>query len=142
MMINLTGPFPVSRAAIPLLKRNTWGRIVNMASRSGRTLTSVNNSPYATSKAGLFGLSRSLAGELGSFGTTVNCVAPSRVDTPFGHGDAERSASLQQNIEESPLRRLATTQDIANAVAFLCSDQAAFITGAILDVNGGSFMPS
>ena len=139
LAVNLTGPFLVSRAAIPLLKRNSWGRIVNLSSRAGRTFTSLNSSHYAASKAGLAGLSRSLAGELAPYAITVNCVAPSRVDTQLIRATDSGNATAGR-AGAGPLDRIAAVEDIANAVAFLCSDQADFITGTILDVNGGSFM--
>lgn len=135
---NLTGPFLVSKAAFPLLKRDGWGRIVNIASRGARMLAGPG--AYSASKAGLLGLSRVLAAEFGEYGITVNCVSPSRVLTAMtasAHGPDEVAAK----IAETPLRRIATPEDMAAAVSFLASDDAAFVTGAILDVTGGSYMP-
>ena len=135
--VNLTGPFLVSCAALPLLQRSAAGRIVNIASRASRMRA--GSAAYAASKTGLVGLSRTLAGEFAAHNITVNCVAPSRVATAL-------TASLRGNEDmaakraETPLGRIATPEDIAAAVAYLASDDAAFVTGAVLDVNGGSFM--
>jgi NAD(P)-dependent dehydrogenase (short-subunit alcohol dehydrogenase family) len=137
--VNLTGPFLVCREAIPVLKRGAWGRIVNVASRAGRTYAGPG--AYSASKGGLIALSRVLAGELGPFGITVNCVAPSRVPTELTAG-ASSPAVIARKLAETPLGRLATTDDVAGAVAYLASDDASFVTGAIIDVTGGSFMPS
>ncbi|MGH8799530.1 MAG: SDR family NAD(P)-dependent oxidoreductase [Casimicrobiaceae bacterium] len=138
--VNLTGAFLASRSAIPLMKRGKWGRIVNLSSRAGRMRTGLGNSNYAASKSGLIGFSRVLAGEVGRDGITVNCVAPSRVATAMTLALADSSAFFDRNIEETAVGRLAEPGDVASAVAFLCSDAARFVTGAVIDVNGGSYM--
>jgi 3-oxoacyl-[acyl-carrier protein] reductase len=137
LAVNLTGPFLVCRASIPLLKRSASGRIVNIASRAARMLA--GTPAYSASKSGLVALSRVLAGELGPHGITVNCVAPSRVSTPLT-ATISSPETIARKLAETPLRRLAEPADIAGAVAYLVSDDARFVTGAILDVNGGSFM--
>jgi len=137
LAINLTGPFLVSCAALLLLKRSSSGRIVNIASRASRMRT--GSAAYTASKTGLVGLSRVLAGDFAPFGITVNCVAPSRVPTALTaqmHGPDD----VRTKLAETPLGRIATADDVAAAVAYLASDDAAFVTGAIIDVNGGSFM--
>ena len=137
LAINLTGPFVVSCAALPLLKRSPRGRIVNIASRASRMRT--GSAAYTASKTGLVGLSRILAGDFAPFGITVNCVAPSRVPTALT-AQMHDPADVRAKLAETPLGRIATAEDIAAAVAYLASDDASFVTGAIIDVNGGSYM--
>jgi 3-oxoacyl-[acyl-carrier protein] reductase len=139
--VNLTGVFLACRAAIPLMKAGGWGRIVNMSSRAGRTRTGTGHSNYAATKAGLIGFSRVLAGEVGRDGITVNCVAPSRVPTAMTAALADSAAAFERNVAETAVGRLATAGDVAEAVAFLASDAASFLTGIVVDVNGGSYMP-
>lgn len=142
MRVNLNGPFLMCRAAVPLMKRGGCGRIVNMSSRAGRTRTAARNPAYPASKAALIGLSRVLAGEVGSHGITVNCIAPGSVVTPMtttAHDD--QSDYFERQAAGTALGRIALPGDIADAVAFLCSDEASFITGAVIDVNAGLFMP-
>ena len=136
--VNLTGPFMMSKAALPLMRRGTAGRIVNVASRAARIGT--GDAAYAASKGGLVTLSRNLARELGRYGITVNCIAPSWVDTPLTRalGSSQKPTSVK--FAETPLGRMGTVMDMAGAVAFLVSDDASFITGTVLDVNGGSSM--
>ena len=140
--INLTGAFLMSRGAIPLMKRQKWGRIVNISSQAARSRTGVGKSNYAASKAGMVGFARVLADEVGRDGITVNCVCPSRTLTPMTVATAAGGKGyFEQGIAQTALGRLAVPEDTANVVAFLCSDQASFLTGAVIDVNGGSFMP-
>jgi 3-oxoacyl-[acyl-carrier protein] reductase len=139
--VNLTGAFLVSRAAVPLMKRGGWGRIINMSSLSGRMFTGFGSCHYAASKAGLIGLSRVLAGELGGHGITVNCLAPGHIKTAMAASFSNASAVDQQYIARTPVSRAGTTDDVVAAVSYLASDAASFVTGAILDLNGGFFMP-
>jgi 3-oxoacyl-[acyl-carrier protein] reductase len=141
LAVNLTGPFLICRAAIPLLRANGSGRIVNIASRAARTHSPTVGGAYAASKAGLVGFSRSLAGEVGPTGITVNVIAPARIATPMTRGTADTGIRDQRTIAATPLRRVGQPEDIAGSVAFLLSNDAAFMSGAILDVTGGSFMP-
>jgi 3-oxoacyl-[acyl-carrier protein] reductase len=140
LAVNLTGPFLMAQACIPLMKRRGWGRIVTISSRSARTRT-FGNAHYSASKSGLAGLHRIMANEVGAFGITVNCIAPSRVNTELNNNLADGGATLQAAIRETPVGRIAEPEDIAAAVAYLASDDASFVTGAILDLTGGSFMP-
>lgn len=137
LSINLTGPFLTCRHALPIMRQRKWGRIVNIASRAARVRS--GDPAYAASKGGLLTFSRYLAGEVAKYGITVNSITPSRVQTPMtsGLGGAD---VLARKIAETPLGRIGTVEDMAGAVAFLVSDDASFMTGAILDVNGGSFM--
>lgn len=142
LRINLTGNFLVARAAIPMLRAAGWGRIVNMASHAARARTGLGKAQYAASKAGIVGFSRVLADELGPEGITVNCVAPSRTVTPLtvaAAGD-KYDEYFRAGAALTALGRLAIPEDVAAAVSFLCSDRAGFITGTVIDVNGGAFM--
>jgi 3-oxoacyl-[acyl-carrier protein] reductase len=134
---NLTGAFLLTQAASSSMLKARWGRIINIASVVGET-GQAGQANYAASKAGLIGLTKSLARELASRNITVNAVAPGYISTPMTDvlNDQQRSAMLTQ----IPLDRPGTPEDIAHAVAFLASEQAAYITGHVLDVNGGMHM--
>lgn len=136
--INLTAAFLVIKSVLPSMKANAWGRIVNMASQAGRTKSMVAGSHYSASKAGLIGFTRTLAGEVGPFGITANAIAPGRIDTPMAsEAGADVNARYTSTI---PVGRIGTPDDIAAAVAYLTSEEAGFVTGACLDLNGGHFM--
>jgi 3-oxoacyl-[acyl-carrier protein] reductase len=137
LAINLTGPFLLTQALLRQMIKNRWGRIINMASVVGRA-GQAGQVNYAASKAGLIGLTKSLAREVASRGITVNAVAPGYIETPMTAVlDEKVSAAMLANI---PLGRRGTDFDVAQVVAFLASDAAAYITGHVLDVNGGMFM--
>ena len=119
------------------MMRNRWGRIVNMASVVGQA-GSPGQANYAASKAGLIGLTKALAQEMGSRGITVNAVAPGYIDTDMTAGLPEELK--QKMLASIPLGRMGTPEDIAAAVKFLASDDAAYITGHVLAVNGGMYM--
>ena len=141
LAVNLTGTFLVSRAAIPLMKARRWGRIINMSSQAGRMNTGFGSAYYAASKAGVIGFARMLAGEVGEYGITVNTVTAGRIKTAMAGTFANPDEVDQQYIVRTPLGRVGLPDDVAAAVAFLASDDASFITGAILDITGGFFMP-
>jgi 3-oxoacyl-[acyl-carrier protein] reductase len=137
LKVNLDGAFLCSQAALPGMMRNRWGRIVNMSSVVGQA-GSVGQANYAASKAGLIGLTKALAQEMGSRGITVNAIAPGYIDTDMTKG---LPAELKQKMLAAvPLARMGTPEDIANAVKFLVSDEASYITGHVLAVNGGMYM--
>jgi 3-oxoacyl-[acyl-carrier protein] reductase len=136
--VNMTAPFLLSQALFPLMQANKWGRIINVASRAGRTLVRGAGVPYHATKAGIIGLTRALAGQGGRHGITANTIAPGRVVTPLS---AQTPDDLvQEALKQIPVRRLGVPQDIASVVSFLASEESSFITGAVLDVNGGGFM--
>lgn len=134
---NLTGAFLLTQALISQMVKNRWGRIINITSIVGET-GQAGQSNYAASKAGLIGLTKSLARELASRSITVNAVAPGYIETAMTAvlTDEQKNA-MTQHI---PLGRVGTDSDIAHAVAFLASEEASYITGHTLDVNGGMFM--
>jgi 3-oxoacyl-[acyl-carrier protein] reductase len=135
--INLTGPFLLTQALLRQMIKNRWGRIINMASVVGRA-GQAGQVNYAASKAGLIGLTMSLAREVASRGITVNAVAPGYIETPMTAVlDEKVSAAMLANI---PLARRGTDLDVAQAVAFLASESASYVTGHVLDVNGGMYM--
>jgi len=134
---NLTGTFLLTQAMLSPMLKARWGRIINITSVVGQT-GQAGQANYAASKAGLIGLTKSLARELASRGITSNAVAPGYIETPMTAvlDEKQREAMLTQ----IPLARAGTDQDVANAVRFLASDEAAYITGHVLDVNGGMYM--
>jgi NAD(P)-dependent dehydrogenase (short-subunit alcohol dehydrogenase family) len=141
MRTNLTGTFLMCQGAVPLLKKAGWGRIITISSQAGRMFTGFSSIHYASSKAGQIGLSRVLAGELGPFNITVNCVSPTRIsgEMASSFGDAEKVEA--QYIARTPIGRVGKPADVAAAVAFLAGNDAGYITGGIIDVTGGFFMP-
>ena len=134
---NLTGAFLLTQALLPAMLRNRWGRIVNITSVVGRT-GQAGQVNYAASKAGLIGFTRSLAREVASRNVTVNAVAPGYIETPMTAVLDEKQRAVM--MVQIPLGRAGTDTEIAQSVAFLASDAAAYITGHVLDVNGGMFM--
>ena len=136
---NLTGAFLCARAAYPALRDSGHGRIVNIASMAGRATSTLGGVHYTTAKAGVLGLTRHLAREWARDGITVNAISPGIVDTPMVRGstDAARMATVLASI---PLGRLAEPAELASLVCFLASDEAAYITGANVDIHGGELI--
>jgi 3-oxoacyl-[acyl-carrier protein] reductase len=134
---NLTGAFLLTQALLPAMLRNRWGRIINITSVVGRT-GQAGQVNYAASKAGLIGFTRSLAREVASRNVTVNAVAPGYIETPMTTVLDEKQREVM--MVQIPLGRAGTDVEIAQSVAFLASHGAAYITGHVLDVNGGMFM--
>ncbi len=134
---NLTGAFLLSQAAVKAMVRNRFGRIVNVTSVVG-LMGNAGQANYASAKAGLVGLTKSLAREVGSRNITVNAVAPGYIATSMT--EKMTDAAKQALESQIPLQRLGTPDDIASAVAFLASDDAAYVTGHVLNVSGGLYM--
>ncbi len=134
---NLTGTFLLTQALVSPMLKARWGRIINITSVVGET-GQAGQANYAASKAGLIGLTKSLARELASRGITSNAVAPGYVETAMTAVLDEKQRETM--LTQIPLARAGTDQDVANAVRFLASDEAAYITGHVLDVNGGMYM--
>ncbi len=134
LRVNLTGAFNCSQAVWPHMKERTWGRIVNMASVAG-TLGGFGQASYSTTKAGILGLTRTLAMEGGRHGITCNAIVPGIIGTEAFH---MANAAMNERIaSRTVFKRPGEPQDIANAIAFLCSDLAAYVTGIELNVSGG-----
>lgn len=134
---NLSGAFYAIQQVLPAMMRERWGRIVNVSSVVGE-MGNAGQANYVASKAGLIGLTKSLAHEVGSRNITVNAIAPGFIET-------DMTQVLSQDLRDkmvanTPLRRIGTPDDVAHAVKFLISEEAGFITGHVLDVNGGIYM--
>jgi 3-oxoacyl-[acyl-carrier protein] reductase len=138
---NLESAFAMCRLVVPHMKARKFGRIVNVASVAGRDAGRLSGPHYAAAKAGMIGMSRQLARDLGPEGITVNTVAPGIIETKRAMAKWDSySAEDQQRFHDGiPVRRFGTPQEVAEAVMYFCSDQSGYTTGACLDVNGGSF---
>lgn len=135
--VNLKSVFNCCRHAVPYMMKQKHGRIINMASVVGLAGQG-GQTNYSASKAGIIGFTKSLAQEIGSRNITVNAVAPGFVETPMT--DAMPEKAREQVLGSIPLKRGGTVKDIADAVSFLASEQASYITGHVLSVNGGMYM--
>ena len=136
--VNLKGTFLCSKAVIKFMKGRGWGRIVNMASAAGKTGGLLVGANYSVSKAGVICFTKSLAKELAPYGITVNAVAPGLIDTDMTRSFPEEAVA--STLKSLPLGRMGSSEDVARAVLFLISEDAGYITGEILDVNGGMVM--
>ena len=137
MAVHVRGAFLCCKAALPHMIRQKWGRIINISSVSG-VMGNAGQANYCASKAGVIGLTKSVARELGSRGITVNAIAPGFIDT-------EMTAVLPEDVKKAmgdqiPMKKFGKTEDVANLAAFLASDQAGYITGQVINVDGGMAM--
>jgi 2-hydroxycyclohexanecarboxyl-CoA dehydrogenase len=141
--INLAGPMRVLRAVLPGMLERRWGRIVNIASDAGRVGSSLE-AIYSAAKGGLISLTKTLARETARAGVTANAVCPGPTATPMLQRVAATSADAEKVIASMtravPMKRLGTPEDVAAAVAFLCSEEAGYVTGQTLSVSGGLTM--
>jgi len=137
--VNLKGTYLCSRAVLPAMRREGWGRIVNFSSTAGKSVSTLGGAHYTAAKAGVLGFTRHLAKEEAPYGITVNAVCPGLIDTEMVRDtiDPERMQSYARSF---PVSRLGKPGEVAELVAFLASDRAAYITGASLDINGGDLM--
>jgi 3-oxoacyl-[acyl-carrier protein] reductase len=137
---NLTSTFLCTRAVVPGMKQRGWGRIVNISSGAGRTVSLTGIQAYASAKAGQIGFTRQMAHELGPFGITVNCIAPGFI---LSNPTTERQwASYGEDgqrelVEHIPMRRLGQPADIANGVQFFAAERSAWVTGQTISIDGG-----
>lgn len=139
MDVNATGTYLVTKAFLPEMIEQGWGRVVNMSSVSAQRGGGVfGKVPYSTAKAAILGFTKALAREMGPTGVTVNAVTPGAVDTNIRVGSTpEQEAAIAADV---PVGRTATTEEVAAAITFLASEDAAYLTGVTLDINGGSHM--
>jgi 3-oxoacyl-[acyl-carrier protein] reductase len=137
---NLTSTFLCTRAVVPGMKRRGWGRIVNISSGAGRTVSLTGIQAYASAKAGQIGFTRQMAHELGPFGITVNCIAPGFI---LSNPTTERQwasygeAGQRALVEGIATRRLGKPEDIANGVLFFVSERSSWVTGQTISIDGG-----
>jgi 3-oxoacyl-[acyl-carrier protein] reductase len=136
LAVNLKGAFNFCKAAVPGMVKRRFGRIVNISSVVG-AMGNAGQCNYSASKAGMLGLTKSLARELAGRDITVNAVAPGFIDTAMTQALPEKAR--EELFRQIPLGRLGTAQDVADAVAFLVSDKASYVTGQVLHVNGGMY---
>ena len=138
---NLTGAFHCTRAVVPGMKLSGWGRIVNISSGAGRSVSLTGIQSYASAKAGQIGFTRQMAHELGRFGITVNCIAPGFIlsnPTSQAQWDSYGEEGQARVLAGIAVGHLGDADDIANGVRFFCSDRSSWITGQTLSIDGGS----
>jgi 3-oxoacyl-[acyl-carrier protein] reductase len=137
--VSMKGSFLCSKACLPAMIDQGWGRIINFSSTAGKNVSTLGGAHYTAAKAGVLGLTRALATEVAAHGICVNAVCPGLIDTEMSSAycPPERLADF---VAATPISRLGEPREVAELVAFLCSDRAAYITGAALDINGGQLM--
>lgn len=137
--VNLKGTFLCSQAVLAGMSERGWGRIINLSSTAGKNVSTVGGAHYTAAKAGVLGFTRHLASEVAGDGITVNAVCPGLIETQMIHStiSAERMAEYARSF---PIPRLGTPDEVAAIVRFLASADAAYITGASIDINGGDLM--
>ena len=136
--VNLKGTFLCSQAILPAMKEREYGRIVNISSSAGRSVSTLGGAHYTAAKAGVLGFTRALAKEVARFGITSNAVCPGLIDTDMARANCSPER-LRAYEESFPIPRLGTPEEVAGLVLFLASD-ATYITGAAIDINGGDLM--
>jgi len=136
--VNLTGAFNCIRCFAPAMKELGQGWIINVTSIAGKIYSPIVSCHYTSSKAGLIGLTRQVAGELGPFGVRVNAIAPGRIETEMT--SATSAAAYQEQIAQTPLGRFGQASEVADMAVFLASAKSSFVTGQIIDVSGGFYL--
>jgi 3-oxoacyl-[acyl-carrier protein] reductase len=137
---NLTSTFLCTRAVVPAMKERRWGRIVNISSGAGRTVSLTGIQAYASAKAAQIGFTRQMAHELGPFGITVNCIAPGFIlsnPTTQRQWESYGEAGQQALVQGIAMRRLGTPEDIANGVQFFVAERSSWVTGQTISIDGG-----
>jgi len=137
---NLTSTFLCTRAVVPVMKKRRWGRIVNISSAAGLSVSRTGIQAYASAKAGQIGFTRQMAHELGPFGITVNCIAPGFIisnPTTERQWESYGEEGQRQLVEGIALRRLGRPADIANGVRFFAAEQSSWVTGQTMAIDGG-----
>lgn len=139
----LTGAFLTSKAVLPGMRERRWGRIVNIAGMSGQS-GAAGRAPVIAAKAGLIGLTKACAHEAGGSGVTVNAISPGLIDTERrpGLGDSGVAEKHYQHLGEqsNPVGRIGTVDDVAGTLSYLCGEDAGYVTGQVISVNGGAYM--
>jgi NAD(P)-dependent dehydrogenase (short-subunit alcohol dehydrogenase family) len=137
--VNLTAVFLCAKAVVPAMTAQGFGRIVNVSSTAGKSVSTLGGAHYTASKAGVLGLTRAAAKELAPLGNTVNAVCPGLIDTEMVRQNvaADRLEAYRRSF---PIPRLGTAEEVADLIAFLASDQAGYVTGASFDITGGDLM--
>lgn len=139
LAVSLTGTFLMTQGCVPGMREAGYGRIINFSSTAGKNVSTLAGAHYTTAKAGVLGLTRALAKELGPAGITVNAICPGLFETHMARSLAD-GLDLDAYARTLPVPRLGQPWEVAELVAFLASDNAAYVTGASLDINGGELM--
>jgi 3-oxoacyl-[acyl-carrier protein] reductase len=137
--VDLTGVFNCMRAVLPLMKERRYGKIVNISSSAGRSVSTFAGAHYTAAKAGVLGLTRHAAFEYAPYNININAIAPGTIDTELLRG-AVPPDRIEEEARKIPLRRLGTVDDESNLVLFLASDESSYITGATIDINGADLL--
>jgi 3-oxoacyl-[acyl-carrier protein] reductase len=137
--ISMKSCFLCSREVIAIMKKQKWGRIINMSSSAGRSVSTLGGCHYTAAKAGVLGLTRAIAKEVAPFNITVNAICPGLIDTEMVRHDVTPER-LRRYLDSFPIPRLGTPEEVAQTFLFLASEEAAYITGASIDINGGDLM--
>jgi 3-oxoacyl-[acyl-carrier protein] reductase len=138
LAVNLKSVFLCSKAIIPHMKKHKKGRIITMSSTAGKNPLTIAGTNYGVSKAGIIYLTRRMAVDLGKYGITVNCIVPGPIDTDMSR--AFPPSTLQSFCKDIPLGRIGQPEDVSKVALFLASDDADYVTGEVIDVNGGSYI--
>jgi NAD(P)-dependent dehydrogenase (short-subunit alcohol dehydrogenase family) len=137
--VNLKGTYLCSRAVLLAMREQGWGRIVSFSSTAGRKYSTIGGAHYSAAKAGILGFTRHLAKEEAGNGITVNAVCPGLIDTEMVR-DTIESAKIKEYVDSFPIPRIGESWEVAELVAFIASDRAAYMTGVSFDINGGDLM--